>query len=155
MPNIGRKMHRSALSGRTLAQVERDHIVATLHATNWVLGGWDGAAARLGLSRTTLISRMQRLGISAGSRLRKPGSHREASQVAKRTLAQPQVVGLSDAGPAMMRLGRLGLLQHGTVWTAEPSKLSSIRVRAVWRLRSNAAAFTDPPQWSYSRLTGK
>ena len=33
--------------------------------------GWDGAAARLGLSRTTLISRMQRLGISAGSGLRK------------------------------------------------------------------------------------
>jgi len=32
-----------------------------------VLGGWDGAAARLGLSRTTLISRMQRLGISATS----------------------------------------------------------------------------------------
>jgi hypothetical protein len=29
-----------------------------------VLGGWNGAAARLGLSRTTLISRMQRLGIS-------------------------------------------------------------------------------------------
>ena len=50
---------------RTLAQVERDHIVATLQATNWVLGGWDGAAARLGLSRTTLISRMQRLGIAA------------------------------------------------------------------------------------------
>jgi hypothetical protein len=62
-------MHRSASSARTLAQVERDHIVSTLQDTNWVLGGWDGAAARLGLSRTTLISRMQRLGISAaGSR---------------------------------------------------------------------------------------
>jgi transcriptional regulator with GAF, ATPase, and Fis domain len=54
---------------RALAQVERDHIVATLHATNWVLGGWDGAAARLGLSRTTLISKMQRLGISGGNNL--------------------------------------------------------------------------------------
>ena len=63
--------HRAAPSSRTLAQVERDHIVATLQATNWVLGGWDGAAARLGLSRTTLISRMQRLGISAGSGLGK------------------------------------------------------------------------------------
>jgi formate hydrogenlyase transcriptional activator len=57
----------AAPSSRTLAQVERDHIVATLRATNWVLGGWDGAAARLGLSRTTLISRMQRLGIAAGT----------------------------------------------------------------------------------------
>ena len=65
MPSVGRRVDRSVSSGRTLAQVEREHIVATLRATNWVLGGWDGAAARLGLSRTTLISRMQRLGISA------------------------------------------------------------------------------------------
>src|SRR5262245_6942908 len=64
MPNASRRVHRPDSSARTLAQVERDHIVATLEATNWVLGGWDGAAARLGLSRTTLISRMQRLGIS-------------------------------------------------------------------------------------------
>jgi formate hydrogenlyase transcriptional activator len=64
LPSPGCQVHRPASSGRTLAQVERDHIVATLQATNWVLGGWNGAAARLGLSRTTLISRMQRLGIS-------------------------------------------------------------------------------------------
>ena len=52
------------------AQVERDHIVATLKATNWVLGGWDEAAAELGLSRTTLISKMQRLGIPGMSSAR-------------------------------------------------------------------------------------
>lgn len=65
MPAADARMQRPSSSARTLAQVERDHIVSTLHDTNWVLGGWDGAAARLGLSRTTLISRMQRLGISA------------------------------------------------------------------------------------------
>jgi formate hydrogenlyase transcriptional activator len=65
MPSPSCRVYRPALSARTLAQVERDHIVATLEATNGVLGGWDGAAARLGLSRTTLISRMQRLGIAA------------------------------------------------------------------------------------------
>jgi formate hydrogenlyase transcriptional activator len=65
MPSPSCRVHRPASSARTLAQVERDHIVATLQETNWVLGGWDGAAARLGLSRTTLISRMQRLGILA------------------------------------------------------------------------------------------
>jgi formate hydrogenlyase transcriptional activator len=65
MPHAGGRGHRPASSARTLAQVEREHIIATLQATNWVLGGWDGAAARLGLSRTTLISRMQRLGIAA------------------------------------------------------------------------------------------
>jgi transcriptional regulator with GAF, ATPase, and Fis domain len=65
LPEPGHRSNRAAASSRTLAQVERDHIVATLRATNWVLGGWNGAAAKLGLSRTTLISRMQRLGIAA------------------------------------------------------------------------------------------
>ena len=73
LPESERRAARTEESPRTLAQVERDHIVATLHATNGVLGGWDGAAARLGLSRTTLISRMQRLGITAASGLTKSG----------------------------------------------------------------------------------
>jgi transcriptional regulator of acetoin/glycerol metabolism len=47
----------------TLAEAERAHIIATLRATKWVVGGPHGAAARLGLPRTTLLSRMQRLGI--------------------------------------------------------------------------------------------
>lgn len=49
---------------RTLADAERAHILATLRETNWVVGGRSGAAARLGLPRTSLISRMQRLGLS-------------------------------------------------------------------------------------------
>jgi formate hydrogenlyase transcriptional activator len=49
---------------RTLAEAQRAHITAMLHETNWVVGGQRGAAAQLGLPRTTLISRMQRLGIS-------------------------------------------------------------------------------------------
>jgi formate hydrogenlyase transcriptional activator len=52
---------------RTLAEVERDHIVETLRATNGVIGGWNGAAARLGVPRTTLIARKQRLGLSKES----------------------------------------------------------------------------------------
>jgi len=74
LPERECRVERATASPRTLAEVERDHIVATLHATHWVLGGWNGAAARLGLSRTTLISRMQRLGISSGSALPKPAS---------------------------------------------------------------------------------
>ena len=57
-----------APASRTLAEVERDHIVVTLGASNGVIGGWNGAAARLGLSRTTLIARMQRLGIARALR---------------------------------------------------------------------------------------
>jgi formate hydrogenlyase transcriptional activator len=55
--------HR-AIPVRTLADAERDHITRTLRETKWVIGGPHGAAAQLGLPRTTLIARMQRLGIS-------------------------------------------------------------------------------------------
>jgi formate hydrogenlyase transcriptional activator len=48
----------------TLADAERAHIMATLRETNWVVGGRNGAATRLGLNRTTLIARMRKLGIS-------------------------------------------------------------------------------------------
>jgi FixJ family two-component response regulator len=48
----------------TLEEVEREHIIRALAATNWVVGGPKGAGARLGLARTTLIAKMQKLGIS-------------------------------------------------------------------------------------------
>lgn len=47
----------------TLLDHERDHIQRILEETGWVLGGNDGAAARLGVPRTTLIYKMRRLGI--------------------------------------------------------------------------------------------
>ena len=48
----------------TLEDVEREHILQTLRETGGVIGGRHGAAARLGLKRTTLVSKMERLGIS-------------------------------------------------------------------------------------------
>src|SRR5216684_2061131 len=48
----------------TLKDAEREHIIQALAETNWIIGGLKGAAARLGLKRTTLISKMQRLSIS-------------------------------------------------------------------------------------------
>lgn len=52
-------------SGRgSLEDIEREHIIRTLRETGGVIAGLHGAAARLGLKRTTLQSRMQRLGIS-------------------------------------------------------------------------------------------
>jgi formate hydrogenlyase transcriptional activator len=47
-----------------LAEVERDHILRTLAATNWVIGGRNGAAERLGMKRTSLLYRMRKLRVS-------------------------------------------------------------------------------------------
>ncbi len=49
--------------GGTLEDAERDHILQALGETGWVLGGSAGAARRLGLPRTTLISKMKKLGL--------------------------------------------------------------------------------------------
>jgi formate hydrogenlyase transcriptional activator len=54
-------------TNRTLAEAERNHILDVLGETNWLVGGKDGAAVRLGLPRTTLIHKMHRLGIGRGS----------------------------------------------------------------------------------------
>jgi formate hydrogenlyase transcriptional activator len=48
----------------TLEEAERDHICKTLEQTRWVVSGPNGAAARLGIKRSTLYFRMQKLGIS-------------------------------------------------------------------------------------------
>src|SRR5258708_362649 len=48
----------------TLQEAERDHILNALRQSNWVVGGAAGAAARLGVKRTTLISMMRRRGVS-------------------------------------------------------------------------------------------
>jgi formate hydrogenlyase transcriptional activator len=48
----------------TLEQAEREHILKSLRETNWTIGGPTGAAARLGMKRTTLQSKMQKLNIS-------------------------------------------------------------------------------------------
>ena len=57
---------------RTLADAERAHITGSLRLTNWVVGGPHGAAAQLGVPRTTLIAKMQRLGISIETARRPP-----------------------------------------------------------------------------------
>jgi formate hydrogenlyase transcriptional activator len=51
-------------SSSTLEQAEREHILRALGETSWVIGGRAGAAARLGMKRTTLQSLMRRLGIA-------------------------------------------------------------------------------------------
>ena len=52
----------------TLIETDRRHILAALQASSWVLSGPTGAAARLGMKRSTLQFRMRKLGIE------RPGS---------------------------------------------------------------------------------
>jgi formate hydrogenlyase transcriptional activator len=54
----------AASGGNALQQAEREQIVRALRESNWVVGGAQGAAARLGLKRTSLAYKMQKLGIS-------------------------------------------------------------------------------------------
>jgi DNA-binding NtrC family response regulator len=54
----------SATTAATLKDLERQRILQTLRETGGVIGGQHGAAARLGIKRTTLASKMERLGIT-------------------------------------------------------------------------------------------
>jgi formate hydrogenlyase transcriptional activator len=71
-PFNARKESNLPISG--LAQVERDHILRALEASNWVVGGRNGAAERLGMKRTSLVYRMRKLRIN-----RPPASARTGS----------------------------------------------------------------------------
>ncbi|MGQ0811049.1 MAG: sigma 54-interacting transcriptional regulator, partial [Nitrospiraceae bacterium] len=51
----------------SLEAAERDHIMRALQAAKWIIGGPSGAAAKLGMKRTTLQSKMQKLDISRPS----------------------------------------------------------------------------------------
>jgi formate hydrogenlyase transcriptional activator len=54
----------SSADVRSLADVQRAHILAVLESTGWVIGGPRGAAAKLGMKRSTLNFRIKKLGIS-------------------------------------------------------------------------------------------
>jgi formate hydrogenlyase transcriptional activator len=47
-----------------LDEVKRDHILRALEASNWVVGGRNGAADRLGMKRTSLVYKMRKLRIN-------------------------------------------------------------------------------------------
>jgi transcriptional regulator of acetoin/glycerol metabolism len=63
LPAAGTQPVAVSSGAATLKDTERAMIVRALEATAWVIGGPNGAAAKLGLKRTTLICKMQKLGI--------------------------------------------------------------------------------------------
>ena len=64
-PNWGHlvRIRPSNLLMNGLEEVERDRIVGALEASNWIVGGRNGAVERLGRKRTSLAYRMQKLRI--------------------------------------------------------------------------------------------
>jgi transcriptional regulator with GAF, ATPase, and Fis domain len=64
-------------SQETFRDSTRALILHALHATGWVVGGPRGAAARLGLKRTSLITKMKKLGISRPMHQKSPGDINE------------------------------------------------------------------------------
>jgi formate hydrogenlyase transcriptional activator len=64
LTELKRSLEVESLGAITLEEAERDHIRKTLEYTKWVVAGPNGAAARLGMKRSTLYFRMQKLGIS-------------------------------------------------------------------------------------------
>jgi formate hydrogenlyase transcriptional activator len=73
LPRPGAQSVIAAPAGTTLRDSERSLILNTLESVRWVIGGSKGAAAVLGLNRSTLINRMKKLGIS------RPGQNGEIS----------------------------------------------------------------------------
>ncbi|MBP8116246.1 MAG: sigma 54-interacting transcriptional regulator [Nitrospira sp.] len=63
LPELKIHAQQPPVPGATLHDAEREQILRTLRETRWVIGGPDGAAARLGLKRTTLTSKIKKLGI--------------------------------------------------------------------------------------------
>jgi len=64
LPTAETEQHAAiSLGATTLRESERTLILQTLQGVGWVIGGPKGAAAKLGLKRTTLIHKMQKLGI--------------------------------------------------------------------------------------------
>ena len=70
LPATGPLAITPASAATTLKDSERVLILRTLESVGWVIGGPRGAASRLGLARTTLIHKMQKLGISRSDRQR-------------------------------------------------------------------------------------
>jgi formate hydrogenlyase transcriptional activator len=64
LTNEKRHVQNDVSEAESLAAVMKRHILQILNDTEWVISGPNGAAARLGLKRTTLLDKMRRLGIS-------------------------------------------------------------------------------------------
>jgi formate hydrogenlyase transcriptional activator len=63
LPELKQAVPASRSKLITLEEAEREHVVRAIRESNWVIGGPNGAAARLGMKRTTLAYRIRKLNI--------------------------------------------------------------------------------------------
>jgi formate hydrogenlyase transcriptional activator len=63
LPPVPAQIPTTVVAPVTLADAEREHIITILRETDWMVGGAKGAAARLGMKRSTLQWKMKKLGI--------------------------------------------------------------------------------------------
>jgi len=80
LPAVGTLAITTSPAPTTLKDSERVLILSTLESVGWVIGGPKGAAAKLGLKRTTLIHKMQKLGICRSHHQHSPGAVRPEPQ---------------------------------------------------------------------------
>jgi formate hydrogenlyase transcriptional activator len=87
-----------------LSETERTQVLRALENSNGVVSGVNGAAVRLGIKRSTLLSRMQKLGIRLS---RTPVSEKRA-RPSIAVPSEPRVLELPVRGPALVDVGRKG-----------------------------------------------
>ena len=96
-PDQGLKTNQSCEAlQQILSETERTQILRALEKSNWVIAGPNGAAARLGIKRTTLQSRMEKLGIRL---LRTPVAQRPALPSANSNQADGRVFEWPNRNP--------------------------------------------------------
>src|SRR5580693_7063287 len=78
-----------------LAEVDRNQIVQALQAAGGRVGGRDGAAARLGLKRTTFITRMKKLGIEPNQASERKVDSTDTSDTSEASILQDSPLGLN------------------------------------------------------------
>ncbi|MFY9912919.1 MAG: helix-turn-helix domain-containing protein, partial [Candidatus Sulfotelmatobacter sp.] len=88
LPAAGPLAVPTSPTATTLKDSERILILRALESVGWVVGGPNGAASKLGLKRTTLIHKMQKLGISRTYQQRSP---RETSPGSRERDSLPQL----------------------------------------------------------------
>jgi formate hydrogenlyase transcriptional activator len=80
-----------------LADVDRNQIVQALQQAGGRVGGRDGAAARLGLKRTTLITRMRKLGIDPNQASERKVDSTDTSDTSEASIVQDSPLGLNSS----------------------------------------------------------